>query len=253
MKFVRYCKGEQTSWGVLDEKGIRRVDGNIFSQYVITPDWIPTEEVRFLAPVMPSKVIGMGINYHDFIEKMNIPKPESPYIFLKAPSTIIGPEEEIRIPGNDAVNFEAELVAVIKDRCRNVPESEALDHVLGYTICNDLTDRTDLLRDGHMGISKNYDTFLPVGPAVETEMDWQNVKIRLEQNGQVKIDGNTDQMIFRLPYQIAFISRIMTLEPGDIILTGSPAGAGPIQRGDELSITIEPIGTLHSWVAEKQE
>lgn len=248
MKFVRYEKDGSIHFGILHENLIHRVEGDPFGAHSITDESLPQTAVKLLPPVEPSKVIGMGINYYDFCQKMNIPVPQNPYIFLKAPSTLCADGDAIRIPRGDTCNFEAELVAVIKDECKDVPEAEALDHVFGYTICNDMTDRTYLLRDNHMGITKNFDTFLPLGPAIETDMNWENTSIRLTLNGETRIDGNTDNMIFKLPYQISFLSSIMTLKPGDIILTGSPAGASAVADGDVIRIEIEGLGTLENRV-----
>ena len=251
MKYVRYEMNGEVSYGALQDGVITRIEGNIFDRHTLTGEKLALSSVKLLAPVQPSKVIGMGINYFDFIQKMNIPQPQFPYIFLKAPTAVCATGDDVLIPADDTVNFEAELVAVIKDTCKNVPQEEALDHVFGFTCCNDMTDRTDLLRDNHMGVSKNYDTFLPLGPVIETEMGWEDVSIKLVLNDETKIDGNTNNMIFKLPEQIAFISSIMTLHPGDVILTGSPAGASPVKDGDVMEITIEGIGTLKNPVKNR--
>ena len=251
MKYVRYAQGSKVSCGVLQDNIICRIEGNFLGDHTVTNETIPLSEVKLLAPVEPSKVLGMGINYYDFCQKMNIPVPQFPYIFHKAPTTICATGDAIRIPEGDVCNYEAELVAVIKDECKDVPEEEALEHVFGYTICNDMTNRTYLLRDNHMGVTKNFDTFLPLGPAIETEMDWENTSIRLTHNGEMKINGNTNDMIFKLPYQISFFSSIMTLKPGDIILTGSPAGASPVKDGDNIRIEINKIGVLENSVKNR--
>ena len=248
MKYVRYDLNGKANFGVLTGETINRVEGDLFGAHTVTDEKISLSDVKLLAPVEPSKVIGMGINYYDFCKKMNIPEPQFPYIFLKAPTTICANGDAICIPEGDTCNFEAELVAVIKDECKDVPEEEALSHVFGYTICNDMTNRTYLLRDNHMGITKNFDTFLPLGPAIETDMDWEDTSIRLTLNGETKIDGNTNDMIFKLPYQISFLSSIMTLKPGDIILTGSPAGASPVTAGDTVRIEIDGLGVLENPV-----
>lgn len=248
MKYVRYEHNGQVSYGVLNENTIRRIEGYLFGTHSVTDESLSLSDVKLLAPVEPSKVIGMGINYYDFCQKMNIPEPKFPYIFLKAPTTVCGTGDVIRIPKGDVCNFEAELAAVIKDECSRVSEEDALNHVFGYTICNDMTNRTYLLRDNHMGIAKNFDSFLPLGPFIETEMDWENISIRLSLNGETKIDGNTDNMIFKLPYQISFLSSIMTLKPGDIILTGSPAGVSPVTEGDLVRIEIDGLGALENPV-----
>ena len=251
MKIVRFCKADRAVYGALEGDVVRVIDGDVFGECRLTDEEIPLGEVTLLPPVAPGKVIGMGINYTDFCEANSIPVPTFPYIFLKSPQTVCFDGDPVRIVKGHKCNYEAEITVVIKDTCRNVPASEALDHVFGYTICNDMTDKTDLGRDGHMGVAKNYDSFLPLGPCIETDYDWKNKSIKCAVNGEMKIDGNSRNMIFSIPEQIEFISGIMTLEPGDVILSGSPAGATPVYDGDVMAITIEGIGTLTNPVVEE--
>lgn len=249
MKVLRYRKNGMLSCGLLRDGAVHRITGDIFGQYEILEESCPLEEVELLAPVVPEKVVGMGINYYDFIAAMNIPEPQFPYIFLKSPTAIIPDGGEVLIPHRgDVVNYEAELAVVIGKACKNATEESALSYVFGYTCCNDMTNRTDLLRDNHMGVAKNYDTFLPLGPVIETDIGWEHRGIRLYLNGEKKLDGNTDSMIFKVPKTIAFISSIMSLHPGDVILTGSPAGVTSVKKGDVMRIAIDGIGELTNAV-----
>ena len=245
MKVVRYLQGTVVSHGILEAETISPISGDIFGSHIIEDKKVSLSDVSLLAPIVPGKIIGMGINYHDFCKVMGLSEPSTPYIFLKAPTSVIAPGESVVIPHPDhIVNFEAELAVVIGNISKNVAAKDALKNIFGYTIANDMTNRTDLLRDNHMGVAKNYDAFLPLGPAIETQYDWQNKRISMELNGVIKIDGNTNDMIFKLSEQISFISSIMTLYPGDVILTGCPAGATSIKVGDTMKIYIEGLGTL---------
>jgi 2-keto-4-pentenoate hydratase/2-oxohepta-3-ene-1,7-dioic acid hydratase in catechol pathway len=211
----------------------------------------PLSEARLLAPVVPTKVVCVGLNYaahaaeHDFGRSVG----SEPVIFLKPPSAIIGPGEAIILanPGN-RTDFEAELAIVIGRRTRNVPEAHALDHVVGYTAGNDVCDRVVQARDGQWMRSKGYDTYCPLGPWIETELDPSNVAVRSRLNGEIRQNSSTAEMVFGVPYLVAFISRVMTLEPGDVIMTGTPEGIGAMQAGDVVEIEIGGIGILRNPV-----
>jgi 2-keto-4-pentenoate hydratase/2-oxohepta-3-ene-1,7-dioic acid hydratase in catechol pathway len=202
-----------------------------------------------LSPILPSKVVAIGKNYADHIKEMGGETPASPLIFIKPSTTVIGEGDAIRLPPSSAeVHFEGELAAVIGRPARNVTREAALDFVLGYACANDVTARDQQRADVQFTRAKSYDSFCPLGPWIETELDPSDLRIVTRVNGDVKQDGRTSQMIHDLRAQIAFVSEIMTLLPGDVILTGTPAGVGPIVAGDTVSVEIEGIGTLSNPV-----
>jgi len=210
------------------------------------PDDIPLAEVELLPLVRPSKVVCVGLNYHDHARELGLPLPEEPVLFLKPPSSVIGPGDAIVLPAcSERVDYEAELALVIGKTARFVSESEALHHVFGFTCANDVTARDLQKKDGQWTRSKSFDTFCPVGPWIETQVaDERNLALRAVVNGELRQQGSTAEMIFPPAKLVSFISRVMTLLPGDVILTGTPAGIGPLAEGDEVSIEIDQVGFL---------
>ena len=201
------------------------------------------------APIIPSKAVCVGLNYRSHIEEMGEKLPEEPTLFLKPRTAVIGPNDSILLPPQSKrVDYEGELAVVIKDRTYWVSEEEAHKHVLGYTIANDVTARDLQSKDGQWTRAKSFDTFLPLGPWIETDVDPMNLRLRTLVNGQVRQEGNTADLIFDVFYLVSFVSKIMTLEAGDIILTGTPSGVGPLSAGDEVVVEIEGIGRLVNGV-----
>jgi len=198
--------------------------------------------VRF----QPSKIICVGLNYRDHAEELKMPLPASPIIFLKPPTAVIGDGEDIVYPDwmTKNLHYEAELGIVIGRKTYRVPESEAEKYIEGYTCGNDVTARDLQNLDGQWTRAKSFDTFCPLGPRVVKDIDPNKLDIQLLLNGQIKQSSNTEQMIFKPAYLISFISQIMTLLPGDVILTGTPPGVGPMQKGDTAVVEIEGIGRL---------
>jgi 2-keto-4-pentenoate hydratase/2-oxohepta-3-ene-1,7-dioic acid hydratase in catechol pathway len=215
----------------------------------------PLADVRPLAPILAGKVVCVGKNYADHIAEMGGltgPAPADPVIFLKPNTAIIGPNVPIRLPANASpVHFEGELAAVIGRPCKDVPASRAADSILGYTVANDVSARDQQKADGQWTRAKGHDTFCPVGPWIVTDVDPADLELRTEVNGAVKQDSRTSLMIHDVGDIIEWISAVMTLLPGDLILTGTPAGVGPIEDGDTVSITIGGIGTLTNPVIRK--
>ncbi|MBP2476955.1 2-keto-4-pentenoate hydratase/2-oxohepta-3-ene-1,7-dioic acid hydratase in catechol pathway [Crossiella equi] len=212
----------------------------------------PLADVRLLAPMLPSKVVCIGRNYADHAKEMGGEAPASPVIFLKPSTSVVGPNVAIKLPPNsERVDFEGELAVVIGRPCKDVPAAKAADVILGYTIANDVTARDQQKADGQFGRAKGYDTFCPLGPWVETALDVSDLSIRTELDGVLKQDGRTSQLIHDVPALIEWISHIMTLLPGDVILTGTPAGVGPMTAGQTVSITVEGLGTLSNPVTTK--
>ena len=214
----------------------------------------PIAGLRWLAPVIPSKVIGVATNYADHAKEMNKPVPAAPRLFLKAPSSIVSPGEPILIPpGTSRVDPEGELAVVIGKHAFCVPRQDALDYVLGYTCANDVTARDFQKEDVIFGRAKSFDSFCPLGPWIETELDPSDVALSTSVNGEVRASGRTSQMIFGVADLVAFISSIMTLLPGDVISTGTPPGVAPIKAGDRVSVWVEGIGTLENPVVDRRD
>jgi len=207
------------------------------------------EEVVLLPPVVPTKIVCVGRNYAAHAEELVHDVPEEPLLFFKPPSAVIGPDEEIVLPDSPHVDYEAELAVVIEKRCRNVPEGAALDFVLGYTCMNDVSDRAAQRWEKNWVRAKGFDTSAPIGPVIRTRDEGDGpFRIALRLNGVLRQDGTTESMIHPIPRLIATISSIMTLEPGDVIATGTPAGVGRLSPGDTVEITIDGIGTLRNRV-----
>ena len=189
------------------------------------------------------------LNYRDHAHELGLEIPEEPVLFLKPATTIIGPGESVICPRTSSrVDYEAELGVVVKDRTRNISPEEAPDHILGYTCANDVTARDLQKKDGQWTRAKSFDTFCPVGPWIETDLDPGNLLIQSYLNGERRQSSRTSQLIFSVHELVSFISGIMTLEPGDLIITGTPAGIGPMKPGDEIEVRIEGIGSLKNIV-----
>jgi len=213
---------------------------------------IPLSAVRLLAPVEPSKIVCVGRNYREHAKELNHPIPTEPLFFLKPPSSVIGAGDEIRRPNalSHRVDYEGELGVVIGKRCYRLAENDDVrPYILGYTCVNDITARDLQEKDGQWTRAKGFDTFCPVGPVVAEGLDpWNGVRVQSRVNGQVRQDGTTVDFLFPLELLIQFISQVMTLESGDLIATGTPAGVGPLQPGDTVEVTVEGVGMLTNSV-----
>jgi 2-keto-4-pentenoate hydratase/2-oxohepta-3-ene-1,7-dioic acid hydratase in catechol pathway len=232
-----------------DALTVAAIDGHPFGPITFTGDRWALPDVRLLSPILPSKVVALGRNYGEHAKELGNAVPTSPLIFLKPSTSVIGDGDAIRLPPSSSeVHFEGELAAVIGRPARNVEPEAALSHVLGYAVANDVTARDQQRADVQFTRAKGYDSFCPLGPWIETVLDPSDLHLVTRVNGAIKQDGRTSQMIFDLRTQIAFISEIMTLLPGDVILTGTPAGVGPIIAGDTVTVEIEGIGTLSNPV-----
>lgn len=212
-------------------------------------------EVKVLAPVLPrSKVVCVGKNYADHAAEMNSQVPDEPIIFLKPNTSVVGPEDLIRWPKQaTAVDYEGELAIVIGRICKDVPAEKWRDVVFGFTIANDVTARNLQKKDGQWTRAKGFDTFCPLGPWIETEFEPQQQRLQTVVNGEVRQSEPISSMIFKIPEIIEFITSVMTLLPGDVILTGTPAGIGAAGAGAEIAISIEGLGTLRNTVSEQQK
>lgn len=250
MKLVRFQVQGRTAHGILNNEEVTELEGDFFGPLKTLSTVHARSSVKLLAPCSPSKVIAVGLNYQDHSNELGLPVPDTPIIFLKPPTAIIGPGDAILYPGMSAqVDYEAELGVVIKDRVRNVRPEEALDHVLGYTCANDVTARDLQKKDGQWTRAKSFDTFCPVGPWIETDLNPDDLLVESYLNNERRQSSRTSRFIFKVNFLVSFISEIMTLEPGDLIITGTPAGIGPMKPGDEIEVRIEGIGSLKNIVS----
>jgi len=255
MRFVRYqTRSEPARFGWLYEENVGPLDGTPFGEYRRQEADIPLASVRLLAPVTPGKIICVGRNYAEHAKEHNAEVPDVPLLFLKPPSSVIGPEQAILLPPqSQQVEHEAELVIVIGKRGRWIDPVDALRYVLGYSIGNDVTARDLQRRDGQWTRGKGFDTFCPLGPWIETDLDPVDLIITCHVNGEMRQMASTRDMVFHIEQLIAFASSIMTLEPGDVLMTGTPAGVSPLLAGDIVQVTIENLGTLRNPVANEPQ
>ena len=247
---MRYCRaaiGGEEFYGVLENGKVRRLSGEPFSGCVFDGREYDMSQVKLLAPVVPTKVVAVGLNYRGHATELEYELPEEPKIFLKPATAVIGPEELIIMPlRSRRVDYEAELAVVISKKCSHVSERDALAYVLGFTCLNDVTARDLQKLDGQWTRSKSFDTFCPIGPWIETDMKYDNAAITARLNGRVCQSARTSDMIFNAARLVSFISGMMTLLPGDVIATGTPEGIGPMKPGDTIEIEIEGIGILRN-------
>lgn len=232
-------------WGTVEGEWVRDLEGPPFGGLEIGQARYRLEDVRLAAPVQPGKIVAVGLNFTGHIREMGHETPEEPLIFLKAPSTVIASGEDILIPPeSQRVDYEGELALVVGKKTRRVTAAEAPASLLGYTILNDVTARDLQRKDVQFSRGKSFDTFCPVGPWIETELDPRNLTITTVVNSDLRQEDSTSTMLFDPFTLVEFISSVMTLEPGDIIATGTPSGVGPLAAGDEVSVAIEGIGVI---------
>jgi len=250
MKIVRFIRNHKENYGIMLEDGIQGISGSPFEDFKGQHISYRISEVRLLAPCVPSKIVALGVNYKSHGDEMQSELPAEPLIFLKPPTSVIGPEDKIVYPAmSQRVDYEGELGIVIKSLTRHVSREEAKDHILGYTCLNDVTARDLQSIDKQWTRAKGFDTFCPIGPCIETEIDPADLSLGTYLNGEVKQITRTSQMIFGVYETVSFISRVMTLLPGDVIATGTTSGIGPMKPGDTVEVKIEGIGTLRNYVA----
>ena len=249
MKYVRFKEKGIVASGILTEDIILKIKGGLFSDSAETGGRVKIEDAELLSPVVPSKIVAVGLNYADHARELKMQLPVEPLIFLKPPSAVIGPSRDIYYPSKaQRVDYEAELAIVIKRRGRNIPYEMADDYIFGYTCLNDVTARDLQKKDGQWTRAKSFDTFAPIGPCIATDIDPSRLRIKTFLNGKLRQSGNTANMIFPVPALLRYISHVMTLIPGDIITTGTPSGVGPMSPGDRVDVQIEGIGTLSNRV-----
>ena len=252
MKLVRYLKNDRPCYGLIEGKDVYAVEGSIFGKFRQGEKVAILTEVSLLAPCQPTKILAVGLNYRAHAAESGHDVPSEPLFFSKPPSSVIGPLEPIVYPIlSQQVDYESELAVVIGQRVRNVPPERAHDFILGYTCGNDVTARDLQRRDGQWTRAKGFDTFCPLGPHIVTDLDPGNLAIRTRVNGAIRQSSSTADMVFSVTELISTISQVMTLEPGDVILTGTPSGVGPLQPGDVVEVEIEGIGTLRNPVVSQ--
>jgi 2-keto-4-pentenoate hydratase/2-oxohepta-3-ene-1,7-dioic acid hydratase in catechol pathway len=274
VRIARFARGSEVGYGIVEEiqpDGTagpdisRDASGLVVAELAghpfgagrepvqLTGSRYPLIDVRLLAPVLPSKVIAIGKNYADHVAEMGGETPPEPVLFLKPSTAVIGPREPIVYPAalSERVDFEGELAVVIGRLCRQVPPSRVPEVIFGYTCANDVTARDLQAKDGQWDRAKGFDTFCPLGPWIETDADPADLELTTVVNGEIRQYSRTSLLMHDVAALVTFVSAVMTLLPGDVLLTGTPAGVGPLKDGDEVSVTIEGIGTLSNEVVTR--
>jgi 2-keto-4-pentenoate hydratase/2-oxohepta-3-ene-1,7-dioic acid hydratase in catechol pathway len=243
----------EIGYGWLAEDQFQPLDGSPFEQpgsaMTATGQRLPLGRVKLLAPCQPSKIVCIGRNYVEHAAEHGAEVPAEPLVFLKPPSAVVGPDDPVFLPSlSQRVEHEGELVVVIGRRARHLRPDNALEAVLGYTCGNDVTARDLQRRDGQWSRAKGFDTFCPLGPWIETDLDWRDQLVQCLVNGQVRQSGYTRDMVFGVPELLAYVTAVMTLEPGDVLMTGTPSGVSPLAAGDVVSVAVSGIGALNNVV-----
>jgi 2-keto-4-pentenoate hydratase/2-oxohepta-3-ene-1,7-dioic acid hydratase in catechol pathway len=253
MRIVRYeTDGKKPKYGWLLGDKVGEISGNVFGRYRRNEAETPLADVKLLAPSEPSKIVCVGRNYVEHAKELGNEVPKVPLIFLKPPSSIINPNDTILLPAQSVqVEHEGELVVVIGKRGRHITASSAKKHILGYTIGNDVTARDLQITDDQWTRAKGFDTFCPFGPWIDTEFDPADSVVTCRVNGQMRQMASTRDMVFNIGNLMAYVSSVMTLEPGDLIFTGTPAGVGELKNGDEVVVEIEGLGVLRNPVRKE--
>jgi len=254
VRIARFTTGGDPGYGVVEGEELAAIEGDpLYRPIQFTGERHKLADVRLLAPVIPrSKVVGVGKNYAEHAAEMGGKAPTQPLLFLKPNTAVIGPGDAIAYPQQSReVHYEGELAVVIGRICRDVPRERVPEVVFGYTVGNDVTARDLQSSDGQWSRAKGFDSFCPLGPWIETDLDVADLAVTTTLNGELKQAGRTAQMVHDVPALITYISAAMTLLPGDVVLTGTPAGVGPMHPGDEVAVTVEGIGTLTNRVVAR--
>jgi 2-keto-4-pentenoate hydratase/2-oxohepta-3-ene-1,7-dioic acid hydratase in catechol pathway len=273
MRIARFAIGDEVRYGVVDGEAatasqsrngagtsaggltVAEMSGHPFgpaAEVALTGARYPVDDVRLLAPVLPSKIVAIGRNYLEHARELGNEPPSEPLIFLKPSTAVIGPADAIVRPGqlSQRVDFEGELAIVFGRLCKDVPTARVPDVIFGYTCANDVTARDLQASDGQWARAKGFDTFCPLGPWIETDLDVADVRLTTTVNDHVKQDSRTSLLIHDVATLVSYVTAVMTILPGDVLLTGTPAGVGPLVAGDSVSVTIEGIGTLTNRVTD---
>ena len=254
MKICRCRHQGGVSWGILEASQVALLAGTPFDGIVRTGASVALADAKMLAPCTPSKIIGVGLNYRAHAEEMRKPIPSRPLLFLKPPTCVLDPGAPIRLPPESAeVHYEAELAVVVGRRMRRASPAQAREAVLGFTCFNDVTARDIQRAEVQYTRAKGFDTFGPLGPVIETDLDPRKLAVKAVINGTVRQLGSTSDMIFDVFELLSFASRGMTLLPGDVLTTGTPPGVGPLAAGDVVEVSVENIGVLRNPVLNEDE
>ena len=249
MKIARFEHKGKVVWGSVRDDAIFLLAGDLFEGATETKEKLSLKDVKLLPPLVPPKIIGIGLNYKKHIQESPFGTPEVPMVFLKAPTSIIGPLDHIILPDAKKVAYEGEMGIVIGKKAKNVKESEGMSYVFGCTVVNDVSARDYYLQDKSFARSKGVDTFCPFGPYIVTGLSPDNLKIETRLNGKTVQSSYTNDLLFNVPQLISFIARYMTLMPGDLIATGTPGGVGELNKGDVIEVEVEGIGVLKNFVS----
>ena len=250
MKYARYSHDGQVHFGIVSGEDLLELDGSILGHPAETGKRYPLAEVDLLPPILPTKIVCIGQNYLEHIKEIGATPPEEPLYFLKPPSSLIGPGDAIVYPKTATrVDYEGELAVVIKKTMKDVPEEKAKQYILGYSCFNDVTERDLVAKNPfNLTISKSFDTFSAFGPYIVTDLDPDNLQVKTYLNGELMQDDNTSQCVFDVETLLSYLSRCLTLCPGDIVTTGTPKGIAPMEPGDVVEVQIEKTGTLSNTV-----
>lgn len=249
MKYVRILFDGSPVWGVLEGESVRTLSAPPYDGLQYDGRSLPLQDCKLLAPCEPSKIVCIGKNYFDHAKEMGSEPPAKPLLFIKAPNTLNNPEGEVHAPDFvERLDYEGELAFVIKKRAKDVKEENFADYVLGYTCLNDVTARDIQYGDGQWTRGKSMDGFAPIGPLVTDEVDPADLHLTTRLNGKTVQDGSTARLMHPVPKLLAFITASMSLEPGDVVTTGTPAGVGPMRPGDTVEVEIKQIGILRSHI-----
>jgi 2-keto-4-pentenoate hydratase/2-oxohepta-3-ene-1,7-dioic acid hydratase in catechol pathway len=250
LKIARFRYKKKIFYGIVKDDSVAIKDGSIFAGKIrLKRAHLDIDAITLLAPVFPTKIVCVGLNYKAHAAELGMGLPDEPVIFLKPPTSVIGPLENIIYPeGVKRLDYEAELAVVIRKKARSIPLESAADYILGYTCLNDITARDLQKKDIQWTRAKSFDTFCPIGPYILAGINPDRLNIELSVNNKVRQSSNTSDMVFKPSFLVSFISKIMTLMPGDIIATGTPWGVGALVKGDEVEVSIEGVGRLKNKV-----
>ncbi len=249
MKYIRFSYQDSIHYGLLSGDSIQVLQGSPFRDFSVTEEIVALSEVKVLTPCDYSKAICIGLNYRDHAEEFQLPIPTEPVVFIKPSTASLNHNGVIEYPAMcKRLDYEAELAIVIKKKAKHIKQEEVKDYILGYTCANDVTARDLQPKQGQWTVAKSFDTFCPFGPYVSDEVDPSNLTIESRVNGRTMQKSNTKNLIFNVPFLISYLSQIMTLLPGDIILTGTPGGISGMHHGDTVEIIIEGLGTLRNTI-----
>lgn len=253
MKIARYSTDSGSAYGIIEDQTLYAASGDLFGGLTKGDEVGNVADAKLLAPLDPGKIVCIGLNYALHAKESGVTElPKEPVVFMKPPSAVIGPGDAIELANpQNQTDYEAELAIVIGKTAKDVEPGDALSYVLGYTGANDVSDRVQQKGDGQWIRAKGYDTYCPIGPVIATDLEPGNLKIGSKLNGEQRQDSNTNDLIFDVPFLISFLSKVMTLNPGDLILTGTPEKVGGLTPGDTIAVEIEGIGTLTNPVTKR--